>query len=90
MTIFRCNNPQAVFNKRSAQLKERALESGMKITEWETEGFNCFHAITEQKVLLKGSGLFSECGACVNNNPQTWFCIPGTGRIEKSSFLPKR
>lgn len=91
MTIFRCADPKVVFNKRAAALKASALEHGMEVTqEWSVEGFKCFIAKSQQSLLMAGQALYSECGAYVNCNPRVWFVLPGTGKIEESTFLPKK
>ena len=91
MTIFRCKNQVATFNKRSAELKAKAIADGMTIAEeWKDGQFDCFLARHSQEVLKRGVALFSECGAHAHHvNPSTWFCFPGTGRIEESTYVQR-
>ncbi|MDF0506845.1 hypothetical protein POK33_39520 [Burkholderia cenocepacia] len=89
--ILRCKNVAASFNRRSAELKTRAVEYGMRITsEWTVDGLDCFHAETAQATLKAGLGTLAEAGACINGVPRLWFTIPGGGRINETAFLPMR
>lgn len=90
MTILRCKDVTASFNRRSASLKADAIKHGMTITsEWLVDGLECFHAAAPQEKLKVGLGLFAEAGACVYGAPRVWFAIPGAGRDTETVFLPK-
>lgn len=88
MSIYRCNNQVATFNKRSAALKASAIADGMNVhTEWKDGEFQCFMASHSQATLLAGKGIYAECGANVNGNPCTW--TSGRGKVWQDTYLQK-
>ena len=90
MSIFRCNNQVATFNKRSASLKATAIADGMDVhTEWKDGLFDCFMARHSQATLKAGKGLYAECGANVNVNPTLWSTTPGKGKVDNDTYLQK-
>ena len=90
MTCFKCENLLDSFNKKSEALKNKAIEQGLKInSQWQVNLFNCFHAVNAQEEIKKGNGMFSEVGACVNNNPLIWKVRIGSGQVDEEIYLQK-
>lgn len=84
--IYRCKNQLKTFNRRSAEMKSSALSVGMTIiNEWIVDGFECFHAEATQADCKRGTTVWSECGACINNNPRVWSTM--SGKIDEQIFL---
>lgn len=91
MTVWKCKDQVATFNKRSAELKATAKESGMDVhTEWKHGAFDCFMARMPQASLKQGLGMFAECGANFGAKaPYLWHTKPGGGKVWEETFLQK-
>ena len=90
MSIVRCDNVVASFNKASAKLLANAIADGCTVKEWKVGEFNCFVADGEQSKLKQGLGVYGSCGACINNNPRVWVALAGSGKIDEKVYLPKK
>jgi hypothetical protein len=91
MTIFHCKNQVATFNKKSNELKAKAIETGMQIVkEWKDGQFDCFIAQHSQAKIKDCTALFVECGAHAHHvNPSVWYSFAGTGRIEENTYVQR-